>query len=489
MKTGKVRVVILMAVLALTASARWGGSPYELTGHYCWWDNQSSNPQGDVPPIYAANFPAPPNLPPVSIIDIHGLAGIQSFNKADEPFAWTLQDSFWYHGKWYKPGDKLYISPDGWVSFEQTTGASNPSTHFPFDDNVSGIIGVYWTNLTALAASPVNPNDDSTVYYKYYPESKQLVIEWFKCYQGANWFTFGLVMQFGGKVLIWEKPGCGVLWSGHFITYIYRNTSADWLTPTSWLVGIEDQSEALGLTIDSPTTTTHDLADDRIIRIAYGRVFHYNVEAYQILSPGKIVLRYTKIEPKVVVRNSGEETVSFPLTFQIDSIGGKTVYGPVNANVSYLGVDKMDTIEFPSWDMPGDSGAHYQATFAVKLDNDQCPSDDTLKQDIRVEEVGFGETKSELPKQFALSAIQPNPFATTAEIRYALPVTSRVSVKIYDIAGKLVKTVVDEVQESAFYTVGWDGVDDRGQKVGGGIYILKMETPGFHATKKFVLLR
>jgi len=405
MKESKVKVMILLGMLALTAYARWGGGGDSTTSYYWWWDNQANpdgngangQPRGDVPPFYwnkvtTGQFTDPNGLPAPTTVDIHTMpSATYGFHKADEPQAYTLVDSFWYYNKWYKPGDKLYISPDGWVSFEHSNPASNPSSKFPYIDNIPAIIGIYWANQQALGADPVTPSEPQTVYYHWKPSTRQLIVEWYQVQLNSNpnrVYTYGLVLQFGGQYITWNKPGCGVSWSGHFIDFIYRNYSGSgnpgWYAPANWLVGIEDQTEATGLTVDSPYTTTHEVANGIIVRFGFGRIFRFNVEAYKILSPGKMVLRYTQIQPKVIVHNDSKEIVSFPLTFKIDSVGGKTVYGPYDVNVSSLGVDKADTVEFSCWDSPGDIGAHYQTVLTTNFDRDECRADDTLKKDLWV---------------------------------------------------------------------------------------------------------
>jgi flagellar hook assembly protein FlgD len=64
-----------------------------------------------------------------------------------------------------------------------------------------------------------------------------------------------------------------------------------------------------------------------------------------------------------------------------------------------------------------------------------------------------------------------------------------VTVKIYDVAGRLVRTLVNEVKDAGAYAAVWDGRNNGGAAVASGIYFYKMETAGFNATKKLVMLR
>lgn len=60
---------------------------------------------------------------------------------------------------------------------------------------------------------------------------------------------------------------------------------------------------------------------------------------------------------------------------------------------------------------------------------------------------------------------------------------------IYDVAGRLVRTLVNEVKDAGAYSVAWDGGNNGVAGVASGIYFYKMDAPGFSATKKLVLLR
>jgi flagellar hook assembly protein FlgD len=64
-----------------------------------------------------------------------------------------------------------------------------------------------------------------------------------------------------------------------------------------------------------------------------------------------------------------------------------------------------------------------------------------------------------------------------------------VTVRIYDVTGRLVRTLVNEVKDAGAYSAVWDGRNEGGANVASGIYFYKMETSGFSATKKLVMLR
>jgi hypothetical protein len=91
---------------------------------------------------------------------------------------------------------------------------------------------------------------------------------------------------------------------------------------------------------------------------------------------------------------------------------------------------------------------------------------------------------SDMPKFFALQQNYPNPFNPSTVIRYQLPVNSKVSLKIYDLLGREIATLVNEEQSA-----GWKEVDWNATTVASGIYFYKIQSGSFIETKKMLLVK
>lgn len=80
------------------------------------------------------------------------------------------------------------------------------------------------------------------------------------------------------------------------------------------------------------------------------------------------------------------------------------------------------------------------------------------------------------PVRFALGKNRPNPFNPVTVVPYTLPERSKITLSVYDVTGRLVRTLVDgDVQEAGFHQVGWDGTDATARPVGSGLYICRLE--------------
>ena len=95
-----------------------------------------------------------------------------------------------------------------------------------------------------------------------------------------------------------------------------------------------------------------------------------------------------------------------------------------------------------------------------------------------------GQSEQKTPSEFLLSQNFPNPFNPSTVINYQLPRTSFVSLKVYDILGKEVATVVNEIKEAGVYSVLFDG-----SALSAGVYFYKIQAGIYSTIKKMILIK
>ena len=93
------------------------------------------------------------------------------------------------------------------------------------------------------------------------------------------------------------------------------------------------------------------------------------------------------------------------------------------------------------------------------------------------------------PEEYQVLANYPNPFNPSTTIAYELPTASEVSLKVYDISGRLVATLNDEPKAAGYHYSNWSGLDEFGNLVSTGVYLARLEAKGFNKTIKMVYLR
>jgi len=90
---------------------------------------------------------------------------------------------------------------------------------------------------------------------------------------------------------------------------------------------------------------------------------------------------------------------------------------------------------------------------------------------------------------FYLGAPYPNPFNPTTTIPFELAKTNMVKIKVYDIAGRELKTLVERVLPAGKHSAVWNGKDNRGKNLSSGVYFIKMNCGFYKATRRVVLVR
>ena len=89
-----------------------------------------------------------------------------------------------------------------------------------------------------------------------------------------------------------------------------------------------------------------------------------------------------------------------------------------------------------------------------------------------------------VPEKFELSQNYPNPFNPSTKIKYQIATSNPVSLKVYDVLGNEVTTLVNEIQSAGNYEVTFDA-----SSLSSGTYFYKLQTGSFVETKKMILMK
>jgi hypothetical protein len=222
-----------------------------------------------------------------------------------------------------------------------------------------------------------DPSDDNRVYHLYDAQQEQVWFQWYNTQGHANTHTynFELSLTFGGQLKLISQGACGVVFSYHFIHFFYQSSSHGW-TADNGKTGIENPTGTMGITYGG------SLANGRVIRAGYKRIFKHDVQAYVFLSPGETVLRWTEIQPILTVRNIGEEVEHFPVTIDIFDEDDDSLVYHFNISINDLLPGATDTIVGPCWTpgelYPSPDTHSYRKVAYPMLDRDECKHNDTL---------------------------------------------------------------------------------------------------------------
>jgi len=104
--------------------------------------------------------------------------------------------------------------------------------------------------------------------------------------------------------------------------------------------------------------------------------------------------------------------------------------------------------------------------------------------------IDTAQIQSSEPITISLSSNFPNPFNSKTKIIFGLNITQKVSLKIYDITGQLVRTLINnELLEAQYHHIFWDGSNDQNNSVSSGTYFLRLTSDGTQKMMKMLLLK
>jgi hypothetical protein len=195
------------------------------------------------------------------------------------------------------------------------------------------------------------------------------------------------------------------------------------------------------------------------------------------------------------------------LDFGVVTVGTSTADTIIISNVgdawllvTDISSDNTDySVGATTFNVAPDCSYNAAVTFApsapgVSIGTLSITSDDPDEPVVTIDLIGAGMTgvtegEVELPKSFSLSGGYPNPFSRHTVIDFACPHPSEVSLRIYDLTGRLVKILCDEEIGAGSYSFQWNGKSNSGKELSTGVYIMKLDVGEYTATRKLLLIR
>ena len=224
---------------------------------------------------------------------------------------------------------------------------------------------------------------------------------------------------------------------------------------------------------------------DAIWCLKFAPPLDHDVGVLSIVAPPASMNR-DSVNPIAQIRNFGANPESnIPVTCWIDSLGTRvytgtdTLAGPLAA-----GATAVDT--FPMKWTTGPSGAHYTVTVFTELASDMNLDNDTVYRNTTITGPGVQESPEPM---FALYKVSPSFVRGQALISYYVAGCSDVNLNVYDVTGKLVRTLVEGTVEAGSQTVTWNRTDNGGGRVANGTYFYRLAVDGKSVSGKAIVLK
>lgn len=108
---------------------------------------------------------------------------------------------------------------------------------------------------------------------------------------------------------------------------------------------------------------------------------------------------------------------------------------------------------------------------------------------IPFSQLSTNDSEISIPDEFKLHQNFPNPFNPTTTIFYDVNKESNVKISVFDLLGREIVTLINQIEQAGSKSINWDGRDFTGNMVNAGVYIYQIEAEGFIQTKKMVVLK
>ena len=408
-----------------------------------------------------------------------------TFSATDEGYAgpFNLGFNFKFYGV---AKNQIYIGSNGFLTFSPVTANSFTNAQIPNASVPNDLISPFWDDLDAKAPG--------TVHYKQ--DGNKFIIQWtnYQRYSGTASYTFQVVLYSSGKIMVYYKEMTGTI----------NSTS----------VGIENSTGSVGLQVAyNATYVKNNLAlqisaePEWLISSNNSGTIYSGNSAAVLLNFLTTELEFGNYSMDMVINTNDpqNQTITIPVRMVVSN--------DVPVELTSLNIDNKSNNVILSWTTATETnnkgfeierkskeiwekiafvegkGSTTETQSYQFIDKDLKPA----KYQYRLKQIDFDGTVSyssiiegevAAPDKFDLSQNYPNPFNPLTVINYQLPVNSFVTLKIYDVLGNEIKTVVNENQEAGTYKINFDG-----SSLTSGMYIYKLTANGFTSTKKMMLLK
>jgi hypothetical protein len=251
----------------------------------------------------------------------------------------------------------------------------------------------------------------------------------------------------------------------------------DFITTVPWIGGEDDYSRVVPTLGDSTVDTTY-LSTFRVTAHTEDVDFYHDSEP---LTGYSIDNLHPSVPMGLIAVQSGASVILQWLSAEEEDFSYHNIYRNNLDNSDPAMVFTTSDSFYVDMDMTGGSWEYW----ITSVDISGNESDATEPVSVLL----ANEQEVAIPTVYALEQNYPNPFNPITQIRYALPEETMVTISIYDMMGRKVRTLVSQSKSPGYHTTLWNATNDKGIAVSAGMYIYTIQAGDYHHMKKMVLLK
>jgi len=413
-----------------------------------------------------------------------GAGALINYTSDDQTVQLNLPFAFRYYAQDYT---QISVCTNGWIAMGSTTETDYSNSAIPNSDGPPAMIAPFWEDLSPHLMGRVSHHYDSTQHC--------FVVE----FLGVRQYTPPSATE-SFEVILYDPAHHPTPTGDGKILFQYKRIS----DPASCTVGIEDPTESMGLQyLYNANYNVHAAPLDSGMAILFVTAAGYPevvVDLTPLGTPIVIPVTGGTFNYTIGATNNETTTQNFQAWCDVSLPGGGTygpTLGPVNASLPPGGSLTRTRVQTVPASAPAGSYTYHAYAgqypnvvwstdsfpFAKNVNGGGLMYEHWLNYEPNkvMGEAGQGLA---LPLEFSLSEAFPNPFNPVTALGFQLPASSRVSLRIYDTAGREVATLVNGWRDAGVHEVTFDASD-----LASGLYFCRMQADGFTAVRKLMLVK
>ncbi len=394
--------------------------------------------------------------------------GLTDFGyEQDDTRTVDLPFTFTYYGR---PYEQISICSNGWVSFGASSLCEFFNWYLPCPGVPRPLLAVCWDDLWQLGTN--------RVYHRYDAAGGRYIVQWSRMRNDNNGINTC-------EVILYDPAVHPTLTGDGLIVYQYHTVNNTDYDRGYCTVGIQSPDGDDGIT----WTYYNDYARTSRVLMA-GRAIAFLPTLHRPAAAGAVAP-----ETLAFMLAPGQSGAS---TLTLSAVGDEGTL--LSFSIAVAGEPAPIWLAFtpPQGQIPAGQGLPVAVTVStgdlpegvytaelIISHNAGAP----LVVPIQLTVDALTSLPGQLPTVFSLASAQPNPFNPSTQIRFSVPQAGHVSLKVYDAAGRHVRTLVDDTRAAGQFAVTWDGRRDSGAAAAAGVYLYKLEANGSIQTRRMVMVR
>lgn len=394
------------------------------------------------------------------------IVGLSDFGWAqDDTETLPLPFTFRYYGQDY---DDISICSNGWVAMGTTSLVLFRNYTIPNSGSPPAMIAPFWDDFYQTSGNLVSYWND-TANHRY-------IVEWYNVRNEAT----GSYVTF--QVILLDPAFHPTATGDGEIIFQYKTIVNNDSTNGYATAGIQNRDRSDGILLsywNQHPATANNPSSNRAIRFL---TLDADLQARLLTSPGQFEVTLPvegSIGRSLEISNHGDagsilyfalDPAALPAWLSLDKSGGTVPSG-------------QNDILTLSFDAAGLALGTYETTLAINSNGEGLA---LVPVTLNVND---GTAAGGVPEVLILAQNHPNPFNPKTSIRFGLPESGQVTLTVFDVNGRAVKTLADGALPAGTHRFEWDGTDAAGASLASGVYFYRLDTAGERIRKKMLLLK